>query len=117
MLVLSRKSSETIHIGNNIIITIVSIQGKRVKIGIDAPDDVKISRGELVEPVPIIDQQAKPRQPGKTSATSPSRSTVNGRTWESSPLRSFRDSLPGNSFNSAGGPRSDSAQRQTAPRQ
>ncbi len=46
MLVLSRKEDETIYIGNSIKITVLSIRGS-VRIGIDAPADVKILRGEL----------------------------------------------------------------------
>jgi len=47
MLVLSRKQGERICIGGIINITIVSIQGGRVKIGVEAPGDVRILRGEL----------------------------------------------------------------------
>lgn len=49
MLVLSRKEQETIRIGKDIVITITGIEGQRVSIGIEAPSDVKILRGELAE--------------------------------------------------------------------
>ena len=49
MLVLSRKNGEKIHIGNHITVTLVQIKGNRVRIGIDAPDDVAILRSELRE--------------------------------------------------------------------
>jgi carbon storage regulator CsrA len=49
MLVLSRKANEAIHIDGRIIIKIVKIKGNRVKIGIEAPEDVAIARGELDE--------------------------------------------------------------------
>lgn len=48
MLVLSRKKDERIHIGENIVITVVSIGGNAVKIGIEAPRDVNVMRSELV---------------------------------------------------------------------
>jgi carbon storage regulator len=48
MLILSRKLSETIIIGDNIRITIVSISGNQVRLGIDAPDTVKVMREELL---------------------------------------------------------------------
>ena len=47
MLVLSRKRGETIHIGDRITITVVRAHGNRITIGIDAPDEFRIVRGEL----------------------------------------------------------------------
>lgn len=49
MLVLSRKTSEKIRIGDNIVITVVRIEGNKVRIGIEAPPDVQIQREELNE--------------------------------------------------------------------
>ena len=47
MLVLSRKEGEKLLIGDNIVLTINRISGNRVAIGIEAPRDVRIVRGEL----------------------------------------------------------------------
>ena len=47
MLVLSRHASETIRIGDNIVVSVQRISGNRVIIGIDAPQEVAIRRGEL----------------------------------------------------------------------
>lgn len=47
MLVLSRKKQETILIDGNIEIQIVQIQGNKVRIGINAPKEVRVLRGEL----------------------------------------------------------------------
>jgi carbon storage regulator len=47
MLVLSRKRGETIHIGDRITITVVRTHGNRITIGIDAPEELRILRGEL----------------------------------------------------------------------
>ena len=48
MLVLTRKPNEGIFIGDNIFIKVTAVNGNQVKIAIDAPDDVKILREELV---------------------------------------------------------------------
>lgn len=47
MLVLSRKQQQEIAIGENIKITVIKIKGNTVRLGIDAPRDVKVVRGEL----------------------------------------------------------------------
>lgn len=47
MLVLSRKQGEQIRIGDNIVITVQRLSGNRVSLGIEAPADCKIMRGEL----------------------------------------------------------------------
>jgi carbon storage regulator len=49
MLVLSRKPGEKVVIGNAITVTVVQVYGNRVRVGIDAPDHVRILRGELAE--------------------------------------------------------------------
>ena len=48
MLILTRRVGETINIGDNIKITVTAISGNQVRIGIDAPKDVKVLREELV---------------------------------------------------------------------
>lgn len=50
MLVLSRKVGQEIVIGDNVRITITKVSGNRVTLGVEAPDDVRILRGEL-EPI------------------------------------------------------------------
>ena len=52
MLVLSRKKGERIMIGDKIVITVLEVKGDRVRLGIEAPDDVGIWRQEIYE-VPI----------------------------------------------------------------
>lgn len=49
MLVLTRRISEKLIIGENVEITIVRIDGGQVRIGINAPKDVPIRRAELAE--------------------------------------------------------------------
>jgi carbon storage regulator CsrA len=47
MLVLTRKQQEKIQIGENITITIVRIKGNIVRVGVEAPLDVRVLRGEI----------------------------------------------------------------------
>lgn len=49
MLVLTRKSMECICIGDDTVITVLSIQGNKVRIGIDAPQSVRVMRQELLD--------------------------------------------------------------------
>ena len=49
MLVLSRQRDETIVIGDDIEITVLVVDGSQIRVGIDAPEDVKILRGELLD--------------------------------------------------------------------
>jgi carbon storage regulator len=49
MLVLSRRYGEEIHVGNEVVIKVLSTCGGRVRIGIEAPQSVAIRRGELPE--------------------------------------------------------------------
>lgn len=51
MLVLSRHRDETIMIGNDIEITVVDIKGDRVRIGINAPRDIRVHRKEVYDAI------------------------------------------------------------------
>ena len=47
MLVLSRKRGEQLVIGDEITVTVVECNGSRIKIGIEAPNEIRIVRSEL----------------------------------------------------------------------
>jgi carbon storage regulator len=47
MLVLSRKETQRIRLGDSIVVTIVKISGDKVRVGIEAPADVLVLRDEL----------------------------------------------------------------------
>ncbi|NMC21803.1 MAG: carbon storage regulator CsrA [Thermogutta sp.] len=69
MLVLSRKINEQIVIGDDIILTVVSIRGAGVRIGIDAPANVSVHRGEVSAatkqaPPAALPSAANPNQDG-----------------------------------------------------
>ena len=51
MLILTRKSGETITIGENIQIRVLGVKGGQVRIGVDAPKEVAVNREEVSERV------------------------------------------------------------------
>jgi carbon storage regulator len=58
MLVLSRHRDESIIIGDDIVITIVDIRGDKVRLGIDAPQDIPVHRQEVYEAIQRENQKA-----------------------------------------------------------
>lgn len=62
MLVLSRKSGEKIHIGEGIVIEIRKVAGNRVTVGVVAPRDMRILRGELREAATAFDPEPSDEQ-------------------------------------------------------
>ena len=58
MLILTRKAGESLHIGDDIKITIFSVQGKQVKIGIDVPGDMLVYREEVYQRIKDENRQA-----------------------------------------------------------
>ena len=57
MLVLSRKEGSVVFIGDAITVTVLDIQGDKVKLGITAPDDVLILRQEVIKQTSTIPRQ------------------------------------------------------------
>ncbi|GAB4428655.1 MAG: carbon storage regulator CsrA [Anaerolineae bacterium] len=72
MLVLGRKTNESILIGDDIEITILGVEGDRVKVGIKAPNSVRILRQELYETVKAENLRAATahQQPNEALLTS-----------------------------------------------
>ncbi|WP_336787367.1 carbon storage regulator CsrA [Paenibacillus sp. MMO-177] len=58
MLVLSRKTDESIMIGGNIEIVVLGVEGETVKLGIRAPKDVEIFRKELYMNIQASNREA-----------------------------------------------------------
>jgi carbon storage regulator len=78
MLVLSRTRDESIIIGDNVVVTVVDVRGDKVKLGIEAPQDVTVHRREVYEAIRRENQQAAKLRPedarGLGRPTGPDRS-------------------------------------------
>ena len=71
MLILSRRESESVHLGDDIVLTIVRVSGEKVRIGIQAPPHIKVLRNELeleVKSSPKAEVAPNPVAPIKKSA-------------------------------------------------
>ncbi len=69
MLVLTRKVGEAVVIGDDTRVTVLGVQGGRVRLGIDAPGDIAVDRQEVrarraqfadIVPAPITDDTPRP---------------------------------------------------------
>ena len=47
MLILSRKQNERIRVGDSVVVTVVRVSGDKVRIGIEAPQSMRVLRDEL----------------------------------------------------------------------
>jgi carbon storage regulator CsrA len=74
MLVLTRKAAEKIQIGSQVTVTVIEVRGRYVRLGIEAPNNVRIIRKELLpaSPAEAASQEAaapipQPADPGSTT--------------------------------------------------
>ena len=58
MLVLTRKAGESIVIGSQIRITVLEMQGRQIRLGIEAPSEIPVHRGEVSERIKEENEQA-----------------------------------------------------------
>ncbi len=58
MLILSRRPGESLHLGDNIVISILSTKGKQVKLGIEVPEDLPVYREEVLKKIQKENEQA-----------------------------------------------------------
>ena len=68
MLVLSRHRDESIMIGDNVVITIVDIRGDKVRLGIDAPNEIPVHRQEVYEAIQRENRKASQLHPDDTKS-------------------------------------------------
>lgn len=66
MLVLSRKETQRIRLGDSIVITIVKISGDKVRVGIEAPSNVLVLRDELEVHEPAVAEGKELAPAGET---------------------------------------------------
>jgi carbon storage regulator len=50
MLILRRKVGERIHIGDDVYVVVLRVEGNRVRLGIEAPKELRVCRQELLDP-------------------------------------------------------------------
>jgi carbon storage regulator len=58
VLILTRKTGEAVTIGEDIKITVLSVQGKQVKLGITAPERVSVYRDEIFKRIQVENVKA-----------------------------------------------------------
>ena len=68
MLVLSRRSHESIRIGDSIVVTVLEVRGDHVRLGIDAPSDVEVHRQEVYEAIQAANVSAASPTPVAVAA-------------------------------------------------
>ena len=96
MLVLTRKLQEQITIGDDIVITILQVRGQAVRVGIEAPRNVRVLRAELADRKPSapvvttveLNPFALPAVKTQTAASRPLESRLRGRRAPSARLAS-----------------------------
>ncbi|MBM4092385.1 MAG: carbon storage regulator [Planctomycetes bacterium] len=70
MLVLSRKAGDRIMIGDHITVVVTKVSGNRISLGIEAPPNVRIVRGELAEIVRSFDDGPSGKGPSEDVTSS-----------------------------------------------
>jgi len=69
MLVLSRKTNESIVINDDITVVVVEIRGDKVRLGVEAPKEVPVHRREVFDAIHRNDAVADDKTTSKTDAT------------------------------------------------
>ncbi len=78
MLVLTRKAGESIVIGSEIRVTVLDLQGRQIRLGIQAPSDISVHRGEVYERIREENEKAAQGDQGELKALSQALKKVGG---------------------------------------
>ncbi|HZP41912.1 MAG TPA: carbon storage regulator CsrA [Candidatus Binatia bacterium] len=70
MLVLTRKLGEVIRVGDSITVRILEVKGNQVRLGVEAPADVRIYREEVYRAIRKENEEAALREPGSVDEAS-----------------------------------------------
>lgn len=60
MLILTRRVGESVHIGDQVKVKVLTVRGNQVRLGIDAPREIKVNRDEVLNPQ-VKEQRKAPR--------------------------------------------------------
>ena len=91
MLVLSRKVGERLVIGENVTVVVNKVAGNRVTLGVEAPDDVRIIRGELEIVIRDFEEDAAEEEAATEEETpAPLAAPIGALHFDSFPHRSVR---------------------------
>lgn len=77
MLILTRRTGESLIIGDEVTVTVLGIKGGQVRLGIEAPRDIAIHREEVAE----RDAAAKAEQDGQAAAEEPEKEAETDQKW------------------------------------
>jgi len=88
MLVLTRKANEQIQIGDNVVITILQVKGQLVRVGIEAPREIRVLRSELprADEAPFENPMTEPPNRVDHAKSRQNRGVLPGALLKSSPL-------------------------------
>ncbi len=73
MLILTRRTGETLRIGDDVEVTVMAVNGSQVRIGIKAPRNVSVDREEIAE------RKHRERDPAPIDSACPNSSTANSQ--------------------------------------
>jgi carbon storage regulator len=86
VLVLSRRSHESIRIGDTIVVTVLEVRGDHVRLGIDAPHDIEVHRQEVYEAIQSANvSAASPGPEAVAAAASTLRQLMGNSSSETAP--------------------------------